>query len=355
MIVEGWNQARPYGQAGGIGGQEATAIMAERKTRLVDRLVWERDHHVDHAMFYWTQVQLSFNSNHMEGSTLTAAQTAQIFETGRFLTDKDEQITLDDAIETANHFDAFNWMLDHVDEPVDRTLVCGLQAILKHGTSQERQSWRNVGDYKTADNEIVQMLGVSAASTAPAKDVPALMDEVYDAYARLDDDPLRIAMCHWMFEKVHPFFDGNGRVGRLVMFKECLRLDTVPPLIRDEDHNRYVAALDRFPEEPGWLVDLILHARDGYKQVFMDRMAANELEYAYDDDWDRDAYRDELDRAAGFKRRIERLARTARSGHDPEGTSRRARHGTASDPTDPADPMNIATGTNDRGMGSAII
>ena len=103
--------------------------------RLAGRLVWERDHHVDHAMFYWTQVQLSFNSNHMEGSTLTAAQTAQFFETGRFLTDKDEQITLDDAIETANHFDAFNWMLDHVDEPVDRTLTCRLQAILKHGTS----------------------------------------------------------------------------------------------------------------------------------------------------------------------------------------------------------------------------
>lgn len=103
------------------------------------------------------------------------------------------------------------------------------------------------------------------------------------------------------------------------MFKECLRLDTVPPLIRDEDHNRYVTALDRFPEEPGWLVDLILHARDGYKQVFMGRMAADALDYTYNDDWDRNAYRDELDRATGFKQRIETLARTAHPADDDHG------------------------------------
>lgn len=287
--------------------------MAQRKQRLAERLIAERDGHVSHSLFYWTQVMLSYNSNHMEGSTLTAAQTAQIFETGRFLTEQDEQVTLDDAIETANHFDAFNYMLDHVDAPVDRTLVCHLQALLKHGTSQERQLWRNVGDYKTADNEIVQQFGVSAAATAPAATVPEFMDEVFDAYARLDDDPLRIAMCHWMFEKVHPFSDGNGRIGRIIMFKECLRLDTVPPLIRDEHHNRYVNALDKFPEEPGWLVDLTLNARDGYRSTFMEQMAPGQLEYTYHDTWRQSDYRDDLAAAADFKQRIEAAASAARA------------------------------------------
>lgn len=324
----------------GTDRKEPVRDMAQQRSRLVERLIWERDHRIDHAMFYWTQVELSFNSNHMEGSTLTAAQTAQIFETGRFLTDKGEQIRLDDAIETANHFDAFDWMLDHVDEPVDRELVCRLQAILKHGTSEEREAWRNVGDYKTADNEILQRFGVSAAATAPAANVPELMDEVYDAYSQLDDDPLRIAMCHWMFEKVHPFSDGNGRVGRLVMFKECLRLDTVPPLIRDEDHNRYVAALDRFPGEPGWLVDLILHARDGYETVFMNQMAADRLEYKYNDDWDRNAYGDDLARAARFRKRIEDLSAAAHPSGERVG--RRALHGGDATTADPADPTNIA-------------
>mgnify|MGYP002241690605 CR=1 FL=1 len=110
--------------------------MADR-TRLVDRLRYERDARIDHALFYWTQVFMAYNSNHMEGSTLTPEQTRQIYDTGRLLADADEQIRLDDAIETRNHFTAFNYVIDHADDPVDAGYVCRLHALLKRGTSQD--------------------------------------------------------------------------------------------------------------------------------------------------------------------------------------------------------------------------
>ena len=142
------------------------------------------------------------------------------------------------------------------------------------------------------------------------------MDEVYDAYGRLDDDPVRIAKCHWMFEKTHPFSDGNGRVGRLVMFKECLRLDTVPPLVRDEHHNRYTHALDLFPEQPGWLVDLLLSERDAYRVQFIDNLAKGGVAYTYNDTWNETEHRTDLADAAEFKRRVNEAAR--QSGHDDD-------------------------------------
>lgn len=275
------------------------------RQRLVERMRYERDHRIDHSLFYWTQVLMSFNSNHMEGSTLSAEQTAQIYESGEFLShDGGERIRIDDAVETANHFEAFNYILDHADDPVDKRLVCDLHAILKRGTSDARASWKNVGGYKTRDNEITQMLGVNTGVTAPAAMVADFMDEVYEACARLDDDPVRIARCHWMFEKIHPFSDGNGRIGRLIMVKECLRLDTIPPLIRDEHRSQYVQGLDRFPEEPVWLVDLLLAERDAYRQQFIEHMAKDRIQYTYHDDWEPSAYESDLSAATDFKLRI---------------------------------------------------
>lgn len=292
--------------------------MATHKRRLVDRLRWERSEHIGHALFYWTQIFMSYNSNHMEGSTLSAAQTAQIFETGSYLAETaGEQVNVDDPIETANHFEAFNFILDHCDEPVDKSMIGTLHAILKRGTTQSRQERLNIGGYKTQDNEILQVLGVSAAKTAPASAIPELMEQVFAAYERLDDDPLRIAQCHWMFEKVHPFSDGNGRVGRLVMFKECLRLDCVPPLIRDENHNRYTSALDQYPKEPGWLVDLIGSERDAYRSAFLENMAHDQISCTYHDAWQQSEYTKDLGEAAAFKRKIEDLARS----HDAQSNT----------------------------------
>lgn len=286
------------------------------KMRLVDRIRYERDERIDHALFYWTQIFMAYNSNHMEGSTLTSEQTRQIYETGRLLADGNEQIKLDDAIETRNHFTAFNYIIDHANEPVDTAFVCHLHALLKNGTSQANDPGFNVGGYKTRDNAIMQHMGVTMVRTVPSEHVPEMMERVFDAYATLDDNPVRIAMCHWMFERVHPFSDGNGRVGRLVMFKECLRLDTVPPLVRDEHRNMYVKGLDEFPEQPGWLVDTLLGERDAYLSTFIENLAPGLVDYSYVDEWSEKESAGILSEALDFEHDIESFT-SKQNGDDP--------------------------------------
>ena len=194
--------------------------------------------------------------------------------------------------------------------------MCRLHALLKRGTSQDGDPGFNVGGYKTRDNAIVQRMGVAMVRTVPAGDVPGMMERVYAAYAGLSDDPVRIAMCHWMFERVHPFSDGNGRVGRLVMFKECLRLDTVPPLVRDENRNMYVRGLDEFPGQPGWLVDTLLAERDSYLSSFIETLAPGAIRCSYADEWSEGASSGVLAEAADFERDVESLAA---SGDGPDG------------------------------------
>ncbi|WP_240544298.1 Fic family protein [Bifidobacterium sp. SO4] len=240
------------------------------KVRLVDWLRQERDQHVGGGLYYNTQILFAYNSNHMEGSTLSPEQTAQLYDTGALLPhDSDDEIRADDVVETRNHFRTFNWILDHVDDPIDKDMVCDLHAMLKRGTSQELDPNRNVGGYKVLPNVISEILEVH---TALPQDVPAAMEHVFELYRTLKDDPFLIANAHWMFETTHPFSDGNGRIGRLVMFKELLRLDSVPVIIHDSRKNFYVRGLDRFPDEPGYLIDTLLSERDTY-QSMMERLA----------------------------------------------------------------------------------
>lgn len=192
---------------------------------------------------------MAYNSNHMEGSTLSADQTRQIYEDGSLSPDSPGRIVVDDAIETRNHFVAFNYMLDHVDDPVDAALVCRLHVLLKRGTSQERDPLRNVGGYKTVDNEIAQQLGVTSVRTVPAANVADMMGRVYDAYRRLDDDPLRIAMAHWMFENIHPFMDGNGRTGRQLLNFMLIEHGYRPVAIKHDAGRAYARSLE------AWQVD----------------------------------------------------------------------------------------------------
>ena len=132
-----------------------------KRIRLVEWLRRERDQRVDGGLYYNTQILFAYNSNHMEGSTLSPEQTAQLYSTGALPPDgSDDQIRADDVVETRNHFHAFNWILDHVDDPVNRTMVCTLHAILKRGTSQELDPDRNVGGYKVVPNVISEILGV---------------------------------------------------------------------------------------------------------------------------------------------------------------------------------------------------
>lgn len=160
--------------------------MAER---IVERLIRERDTRYGDGIYTTTQIQFAWNSNHMEGSTLTAKQTAQLFATGTYTTDGSEQVNPDDALETRNHFAAFRWILDHADEPVDRDMVCHLHAILKQGTRQVSDSLFNVGGYKTRPNFIGNP--VTPTRTALPQDVPEFMDRLFDMCTKLEDEPYR--------------------------------------------------------------------------------------------------------------------------------------------------------------------
>lgn len=165
--------------------------MAER---IVERLIRERDTRYGDGIYTTTQIQFAWNSNHMEGSTLTAKQTAQLFATGTYTTDGSEQVNPDDALETRNHFAAFRWILDHADEPVDRDMVCHLHAILKQGTRQVSDSLFNVGGYKTRPNFIGNP--VTPTRTALPQDVPEFMDRLFDMCTKLEDEPYQIARVH---------------------------------------------------------------------------------------------------------------------------------------------------------------
>lgn len=257
--------------------------MIMTKTRLVDWLIRERDQRVSGGLYYNTQILFAYNSNHMEGTTLSPEQTAQLYDTGAVLpTNSNDQIRADDVVETRNHFQAFNWILDHADNPLSREMVCTLHAILKRGTSQELDSDRNIGGYKILPNVINELVGVH---TVLPDDVPAAMEHVFALYHDLQDDPYDIAKAHWMFETAHPFSDGNGRIGRLIMFKELLRLNSVPVVIHDSSRNQYVRGLDQFGTVPRFLVDMLLLERD-YYETLMNRLAPDRITYSYVSQWE---------------------------------------------------------------------
>lgn len=256
--------------------------MTER-IRLSEWLRRERDEHVSGGLFETTQVMFAFNSNHMEGSTLSVEQTSDLYATGSMSpADGMDAIRLDDAIETRNHFHAFNWMLDRVDQPVDDAMICQMHAILKRGTSQERNPDNNVGAYKARPNVIG---GLLQEHTVLPADVPAAMREVVLAHRELGDDPFSIAFAHWLFETTHPFFDGNGRVGRLLLFKELLRIDAMPMVIQDRNRGLYVRGLREFGHTPGYLIDTLLAERDVYRDI-VETMVSGRTSYTYHDAWD---------------------------------------------------------------------
>lgn len=256
--------------------------MAER-IRLSEWLRRERDGHVSGGLFETTQVMFAFNSNHMEGSTLSVEQTSDLYTTGSVSPqDGGGTVRLDDAIETRNHFHAFNWMLDRVDQPVDDAMVCRMHAILKRGTSQERNPDNNVGAYKARPNVIG---GLLQEHTVLPPDVPAAMREVVLAHRELEDNPFSIAFAHWLFETTHPFFDGNGRVGRLLLFKELLRIDAMPVVIQDRNRGLYVRGLREFARTPGYLIDTLLAERDVYRGI-VETLVPGRTAYTYRDVWD---------------------------------------------------------------------
>lgn len=211
------------------------------------------------GIYHRIQIDLTYNSNHIEGSRLTHDQTRYIFETNTIgLTDG--SVNVDDIIETTNHFRAIDYIIDNTDGNLTETFIKHLHFLLKSGTSDERRAWFKVGDYKKLPNEVG-----GNDTTEPEnvhREIQALLKEYTGRkHPTLED----IIDFHQRFEAIHPFQDGNGRVGRLIMFRECLRFGFVPFIITDELKMFYYRGLHNWPRIKGYLMDTCLTAQDNFK------------------------------------------------------------------------------------------
>ena len=211
------------------------------------------------GIYHKTQIDLTYNSNHIEGSRLTHDQTRYIFETNTIGFEK-EVMNVDDIIETINHFRCIDLIIDYAKVSLSEKFIKELHFILKTGTSDSRKDWFAVGDYKKVPNEVGGMY-----TTLPEKvadEMKALLIEYNRKEEKTFEDILDF---HVRFERIHPFQDGNGRVGRLIMFKECLKYNIVPFIIEDNLKMFYYRGLKEWNNEKGYLTDTCLMAQDQYK------------------------------------------------------------------------------------------
>ena len=228
-------------------------------TTLLDILQDEKTNKYSGGIYHKTQIDLTYNSNHMEGSRLTHDQTRYIFETNTIGIEK-EVLNVDDVIETANHFRCIDKILDHAKATLSEKFIKELHLILKNGTSDSRKDWFAVGDYKKLPNE------VGGVPTALPEDVADRMKELLAEYnGKVEVSFEDILDFHVKFERIHPFQDGSGRVGRLIMFKECLKYNIVPFIIEDNLKIFYYRGLKEWNNEKGYLTDTCLIAQDKYK------------------------------------------------------------------------------------------
>ena len=231
----------------------------EKPTTLLDILQNEKANKYSGGIYHKTQIDLTYNSNHMEGSRLTHDQTRYIFETNTIGIEK-EVINVDDVIETANHFRCIDMIIDRAKLSLTEKMIKELHLILKNGTSDSRKDWFAVGNYKKLPNEVGGM------ETALPEEVANKMKKLLSEYNNKEEKNFEdILDFHVKFERIHPFQDGNGRVGRLIMFKECLKYNIVPFIIEDNLKMFYYRGLKEWDNEKGYLTDTCLTAQDKYK------------------------------------------------------------------------------------------
>ena len=213
------------------------------------------------SIYHRTQIDLTYNSNHIEGSRLTHDQTRYIYETNTIGV-TGEAINVDDIVETVNHFRCIDYIIDHAEEKLTEGLVKQLHLILKTGTTDSKKDWFMVGDYKRLPNE------VGGIETCPPKEVHQQMKALLSEYNAIKRKSLEdILDFHVRFEAIHPFQDGNGRVGRLIMFKECLANHIIPFIITGELKFYYYRGLREWGHVNGYLTDTCLTAQDQYKDI----------------------------------------------------------------------------------------
>ncbi len=229
---------------------------------LLDVLLEEKRMHLKGGLYHQTQVKLAYNSNRIEGSRLSEEQTRYIFETNTLDVPQGETASVDDIIETANHFACFDYMLEHAAEPLSEDLIKEFHRILKSSTLDARKDWFRVGDYKARPNVVGDTV------TTPPGKVAKAMAELLADYNKIEDTGVEdIIAFHVRFERIHPFQDGNDRVGRIILFKECLKNGIMPFIIDNERKLYYYRGLKEYDTEKGFLTGTCLSAQDYYEKL----------------------------------------------------------------------------------------
>ena len=236
--------------------------------KIKNELISQKESKFKGNIYHYSQVNFAYNSNKIEGSRLTSDQTEAIFDTSSFIPKSDDLIKLDDLIEMKNHFKLFDYMLDNIDKELTKEMIIEMNKILKRNTSDEDNPRYNVGGFKIVPN----IIGVvNVIKTTRPEDVEQEIDKLLIDYKNQEEITLKtIIDFHVRFERIHPFGDGNGRVGRMIMFKECLKNNIMPFIILDEHKPYYMRGLKEYDNDRMFLIDTIQMEQDIFLEVCKD-------------------------------------------------------------------------------------
>lgn len=216
-------------------------------------------------IYHFSQVNFAYNSNKIEGGKLTEDETEEIFETNSFIPKIDDSIKIDDLIEMKNHFRLFDYTLEIINEELSKDIMINMNKILKKNTTDEENPRYNIGGFKVVPNKIGL---INIVNTSKPEDVEKDINDLLKWYKNIKNITLEdIIEFHVRFERIHPFGDGNGRVGRMIMFKECLKNNIVPFIILDKDKSFYMRGLKEYNNDKMYLIDTIKNEQDIYKEV----------------------------------------------------------------------------------------
>lgn len=233
--------------------------------RLKEELIQQRKSKFKGNIYHYSQVNFAYNSNKIEGGRLSEDETEEIFETDSFIPKSDEAIKLDDLIEMKNHFRLFDYTLDTLNDDLSKEMIINMNKILKRNTTDEENPRYNVGGFKIVPNKIGL---INVIDTSAPEDVEKDIGNLLLEYKKIKNVTIEdIIDFHYKFELIHPFGDGNGRVGRMIMFRECLRNNIMPFIVLDNDKPFYMRGLKNYKNDKLFLIDTIKHEQDLYEDI----------------------------------------------------------------------------------------
>ena len=233
--------------------------------RLKEELIQQRKSKFKGNIYHYSQVNFAYNSNKIEGGRLSEDETEEIFETDSFIPKSDETIKLDDLIEMKNHFRLFDYALDTLNDDLSKEMIINMNKILKRNTTDEENPRYNVGGFKIIPNKIGL---INVIDTSAPEDVEKDIGNLLLEYKKIKNVTIEdIIDFHYKFELIHPFGDGNGRVGRMIMFRECLRNNIMPFIVLDNDKSFYMRGLKNYKNDKLFLIYTIKHEQDLYEDI----------------------------------------------------------------------------------------